>query len=152
MASAIEDVEKELNGRSKKGRRNLSGEKRLLSSVNSKMHLSGRNLGAIEVQCNNRNESDNDSINRPKQLESNREDAGAMMLMVMDSSASNHQDEMVPECPAALNNGAEEILSQPSLSTINMHQGPRPGVHEDSMLFTPKDRRPNDQVLILQSL
>lgn len=86
MASALEDVEKELKGRSRKGNnnRNHSGEKRLLSSANSKMPVSGQNQGAMQRS----HEDSEDSLNRPKHLDSNRE--GAMILMVMDSSASNH--------------------------------------------------------------
>jgi hypothetical protein len=86
MASALEDVEKELKERGKKGTnsRNFSGEKGILSSANSKIPISGQNQAAVHQS----QEESDDSINRPKGLESNRE--GAMMLMVMDSSASNH--------------------------------------------------------------
>ena len=129
MASALEDVEKELKGRSRKiiNSRNQSGDKNLLSSANSKVAFSGHNQGTIQQS---HEEDDEDSLNRPKQHELNRE--GAMMLMVMDSSASNHQDELVPE-PVLVDivspGGIEELLSQPSLSTINNHPGieNRPG-------------------------
>jgi hypothetical protein len=45
MASAIEDVEKELKGRGKKGTnsRNFNADKGILSSANSKTPLSGQN-------------------------------------------------------------------------------------------------------------
>ena len=45
MASALEDVEKELKGRGKKGSnsRNYSGEKGILSSAHLKMPFSGQN-------------------------------------------------------------------------------------------------------------
>jgi len=49
MASAIEDIEKELKGRGKKGTnsRNFSGEKGILSSANSKIPVSGQNQAAM---------------------------------------------------------------------------------------------------------
>jgi len=86
MVSAIEDVENELKERGKKGTnsRNFIGEKGILSSANSKIPVSGQNQAAMHRS----QEDSEDSINRPKDLEYNRE--GAMMLMVMDSSASNH--------------------------------------------------------------
>ena len=49
MASAIEDVEKELKERGKKGTnsRNFIGEKGILSSANSKIPVSGQNQAAM---------------------------------------------------------------------------------------------------------
>lgn len=86
MASALEDVEKELKGRGKKASnsRNYSGEKGILSSAHLKMPFSGQNHAPMHQS----QEDSEDSISHANELESNRE--GAMMLMVMDSSASNH--------------------------------------------------------------
>ena len=95
-----------------------------------------------------------------------------MMLMVMDSSQSSRNDELVPEIikepnvrgvsresqqGIILSPRVDEILSQPSLSTINNHQlhgnNIRLNGQEESMLFSPKERRSQEyEKLIFQTL